>query len=266
MDFNARVGIDSPSKKLDFISGEQYANYLNQRFINDGSANSVTWNGVSTDWQEESLQSGIVEDYGLSIYGGGEVSSYFGSVNYFNQDGILVGSGFKRLNARFNSEHQFNKLKITHSLGITEGGELQSNNWYGFDAVTAPTIALSNPNYEGGFDGPSLPIHGPGGLNQYGLASLEDNKETTRTLFTSLKLDYDITDNLSAAVNFGLDYRHRKNYQFTPTFEMTDPNNPIDAVRNLNVVNDLTNYTQEDVTCCLSLLLIIKKHLMIYIR
>ncbi|MDO6492554.1 MULTISPECIES: SusC/RagA family TonB-linked outer membrane protein [unclassified Cellulophaga] len=246
VDFNARVGVDSPSKKLDFINGEQYTNYLNQRFINDGSANSVTWNGVSTDWQEESLQSGIVEDYGLSIYGGGEVSSYFGSVNYFNQDGILVGSGFKRLNARFNSEHQFNKLKITHSLGITEG-ELQSNNWYGFDAVTAPTIALSNPNYEGGFDGPSLPIHGPGGLNQYGLASLEDNKETTRTLFTSLKLDYDITDNLSAAVNFGLDYRHRKNYQFTPTFEMTDPNNPIDAVRNLNVVNDLTNYTQEDV-------------------
>lgn len=246
VDFNARVGVDSPSKKLDFINGEQYTNYLNQRFANDGSANSVTWNGVNTDWQEESLQSGIVEDYGLSIYGGGEVSSYFGSVNYFNQDGILVGSGFKRLNARFNSEHQFNKLKITHSLGITEG-ELQSNNWYGFDAVTAPTIALSNPNYEGGFDGPSLPIHGSGGLNQYGLASLEDNKETTRTLFTSLKLDYDITDNLSAAVNFGLDYRHRKNYQFTPTFEMTDPNNPIDAVRNLNVVNDLTNYTQEDV-------------------
>ncbi|MGJ8732575.1 SusC/RagA family TonB-linked outer membrane protein [Cellulophaga fucicola] len=246
VDFNARVGIDSPSKKLDFISGEQYANYLNQRFANDGSANSVAWNGVNTDWQEESLQSGVVEDYGLSIYGGGEVSSYFGSVNYFNQDGILVGSGFKRLNARFNSEHQFNKLKITHSLGITEG-DLQSNNWYGFDAVTAPTIALANPNYEGGFDGPSLPIHGPGGLNQYGLASLEDNKETTRTLFTSLKLDYDITDNLSASVNFGLDYRHRKNYQFTPTFEMTDPTNTIDPVRNLNVANDLTNYTQEDV-------------------
>lgn len=246
INFNARIGVDSPSKKLDFINGQQYSDYLNQRFQNDGSTNSVTWNGVSTDWQEESLQSGVVEDYGLSISGGGENSSYYGSLNYFNQDGILVGSGFRRLNARFNSQHQFNKLKITHSLGLAEG-KLQNNNWYGFDAVTAPTIALTNPNNDGGFDGPTDPIHGPGGLNQYGLASLEENLETTRTLFSSLKLDYEISKTITAAVNFGLDYTSRNNFQFTPTFEMTNPTSAIDPVRNLNMLNDLTNYTQEDI-------------------
>ncbi len=246
LNFSSRIGFDTPSKMLDFINGEQYSNYLNQRFINDGSTDRVTWNGVSTDWQEESLGSGLVEDYGLSVSGGGENSSYYASVNYFRQSGILVGSGFKRLNARFNSEHKINKFKLTHSLGLAEG-KLQNNNWYGFDAVTAPTIALSNPDFEGGFDGPSSPIHGPGGLNQYGLASIEENLETTRTLYSSLKLDYEISENLTASVNFGLDYRNRNNFQFTPTYQMTSPDNAIDPVRNINELNDLTDFIQEDI-------------------
>ena len=249
IDFSTRIGFDTPSKKLDFIDGQQYTDYLNQRFVNEGSATRVNYNNVNTDWQEKSLKSGLIEDYGVGISGGGENSSYFASLNYFNQDGILIGSGFRRLNARFNSQHQFNKLKITHSLGLAEG-KLQNNNWYGFDAVTAPTIAFSNSNNDGGFAGPTTDIHGPGGLNQYGLASLEDNLETTRTLFTSLKLDYEINDNFTASVNLGADYRTRNSYQFTPTFLMTNPvasGNSIDPVRNVNELNDLTNFNRNDI-------------------
>lgn len=244
--FDSRIGVDSPSRRLDFINGQQYTDYLNQRFSNDGSSTVLSWNGVSTDWQDESLQSGIVEDYGLSLTGGGENSSYYGSVNYFYQDGILVGSGFKRLNARFNSSHDVGKFKITQSLGLTEG-KLQENNWYGFDGTTAPTIALSNAAFEGGFDGPSEEIHGPGGVNQFGLATLEQNLETTRTLFSSLKIDYEINENLTASVNLGVDYRTRTSFQFTPTYEMTSRANSIDPVRNINDLNDLTNVVVDDV-------------------
>jgi TonB-linked SusC/RagA family outer membrane protein len=246
---SSRIGFDTPSKKLDFINGQQYTDYLNQRYTNESDATQVAYNGVNTDWQNESLTSGVVEDYGITLSGGGEKSSYFGSLNYFNQDGILIGSGFRRLNARFNSQHQFNKVTITHSLGLAEG-KLQSNNWFGFDAVTAPTVALSNADLDGGFDGPRLPIHGPGGLNHYGLASLEDNLETTRTMFSSLKLDYEINDNFTVSANFGVDYRTRHNYQFTPTFLMTNPvdtGNSIDPVRNVNEFNDLTNFNSSKV-------------------
>ncbi len=246
--FNSRTGIDTPSKKLDFINGEQYTNYLNQRFENDGEATRVNWNGVNTDWQEESLKSALLQEYGVSISGGGENSSYFGSLNHFEQDGILIGSGFRRTNARFNSTHTLGKFKITQSLGLAEG-RLQENNWYGFDGTTAPTIARRNPNFEGGFDGPTSDIHGPGGVNQFGLASLEDNLETTRTLFTSLKVDYELSEELTLSSNFGLDYRNRRNYQFTPTYLMTsiDPASRIDPVRNFNEFNDLTDFRVNDV-------------------
>ncbi|GAB1856927.1 TonB-dependent receptor [Flavobacteriaceae bacterium MHTCC 0001] len=239
---NTRIGFDTPSKKLDFINGEQYTSYLNQRFANDGSSISLSWNGVNTDWQEESLQSGIVEDYGLTLSGGSDRSSYFASLNYFNQDGILIGSGFRRLNARFNSTHEFGKFKLTQSLGLAEG-KLQDNNWYGFDGTSVPTLAFRNAANEGGFEAPSTDIHGPGGVNQYGLASLEENLATTRTLFASLKLDYNITENLTAAINLGVDYTKLNRFQFTPTFFMSN----VDSVRNINDFNDLTEFNQEDV-------------------
>ncbi len=243
--FTSRAGVDTPSKKLDFIDGRQYTSYLNQRFVNDGSSTVLDWNGVDTDWQDESIQAGIVDEYGVSLSGGGEQSSFFGSANYFNQDGILVGSGFRRINARFNSDHDFGKFKLTQSLGITEG-RLQENNWYGFDGTTAPTIATSNSNFEGGFDGPSEEVQGPGGVNQFALASLEENLETTRTLFGSIKLGYNLTEDLTISSSLGIDYTNRNNFQFTPTYQLTDPDSAIDPVRNINDLNDLTDFRQTD--------------------
>ncbi|MEP5829612.1 MAG: TonB-dependent receptor [Maribacter dokdonensis] len=239
---NTRIGFDSPSKKLDYINGQQYTDYLNQRFANDGESTTVAYNGVNTDWQDESLSSGIVEDLGFSISGGGEHTSYYASGNYFNQDGILVGSGFKRINMRFNSRSDFGRFTLTQSLGIAEG-KLQENNWYGWDGASVPTLAFRNAANEGGFEAPSLPIHGPGGINQYGLASLENNLETTRTIFGNAKLDYEIVDGLTASLNFGIDYTNRNSFQFTPTYFMSS----VDAVLNVNTENDLTDYRQEDV-------------------
>ncbi len=232
----ARLGIETPSKQLDYINGEQFTDYLNQRFENDGESTQVTWNGVNTDWQSENLSSGIIQEVGFGISGGGENSSFYASGNYFDQDGILVGSGFKRINFRVNSKFDFGKFTLTESIGVTEG-KLQENNWFGWDGVSSPTLQLRNENNEGGFEAPSSDIHGPGGVNQFGLATLEDNLVTTRTIFGSAKLDYAITDELTASVNFGIDYINTHAFQFTPTFFMSN----VDAVLNVNQENDLTD-------------------------
>ncbi len=246
--FTSKIGVDTPSKKLDFINGQQYTAYLNQRFRNDQDPTStepvpqVTWNGVDTDWQDENISPALVQDYGLTVSGGGANSSQFFSFNYFDQDGILVGSGFERINLRFNSKYDKNKFHVTQSVGVAQG-KLQENNWYGFDGTTAPTVALRNPNNEGGFEAPSTQVQGPGGVNQFALASLEENETTTRTIFGNVKLEYDLTDYLTAGVTFGVDYRNIRNFQFTPTFVQS---RDVDPVRNLNEQNDLTDFRTEE--------------------
>ncbi|MDT0622320.1 SusC/RagA family TonB-linked outer membrane protein [Croceitalea vernalis] len=240
--FDARIGFDSASKKLDYINGQQYTDFLNQRFANDGEATTVAFNGVNTDWQDENLKNGAVQDIGFSVSGGGENTSYFASGNYFSQEGILVGSGFKRINFRVNTRSEFGRLTLTQSLGITER-KTQENNWFGWDGVSVPTLATTNSANEGGFEAPNQDIHGPGGVNQYGLASLEDNLITSRNIYGSAKLDYEIVDGLKASLNFGLDYTNTRFFQFTPTYFMS----ATDAVFNVNNENDLTDVSQNDV-------------------
>ncbi len=246
--FTSRIGVDTPSKKLDFINGQQYTEYLNQRFRNDQDPTStdpapqVTWNGVDTDWQDQNISPALVQDYGLTVSGGGANTSQFFSFNYFDQDGILVGSGFERINLRFNSKFDKNKFHVTQSVGVAQG-KLQENNWYGFDGTTAPTVAVRNPNNEGGFEAPLTQVQGPGGVNQFALASLEENETTTRTIFGNVKLEYDITDYLTAGATFGVDYRNIRNFQFTPTFVQS---RDVDPIRNLNEQNDLTDFRTEE--------------------
>ncbi|WP_298484956.1 TonB-dependent receptor [uncultured Maribacter sp.] len=245
VELNLKTGFDTASKKLDFINGQQYTDYLNQRFENDGSSTRVTWNGVDTDWQDENISNAIIKDYGFSISGGGEHSSHYVSGNYFYQDGLLVGSGFERINFRTNNKFDYGKFHVTQSLGLTQG-QLQENRWYGFDGTTAPTVALRNAANEGGFEAPdiSLNVQGPGGTNQYARALLEDNLTTTRNVYASVKFDYDITDSFKAGINFGFDYLNTHIFEFTPTFFLSPS---AESGRNINPLNDLTDFRQEDI-------------------
>ncbi len=238
---SSRIGVDTPSKKLDYISGQQFTDYLNQRFENDGESTRLNWNGVNTDWQEENLSTGAISEVGVSISGGGENSTYFISGNHFYQDGILVGSGFERINIRANSRSEFGRFTLTESLGIAEG-TLQENQWFGWDGVAAPTLAFRNAANEGGFEAPSDPVHGPGGINHYGLASLEDNETITRTIFGTAKLDFKVAEWLTASINFGVDYTNLAVTQFTPTYFMSN----VDAVLNVNQQSDLTQFSQNE--------------------
>lgn len=237
----SRLGVDTPSKKLDYINGQQFTDYLNQRFENDGESTSLTWNGVNTDWQEENFQTGMVSDLGIAISGGGEQTTYYISANHFYQDGILIGSGFERVNFRANTRSELGKFTITESIGIAEG-KLQENNWFGWDGTAAPTLARRNNANDGGFEAPSDPIHGPGGINHLGLASLEDNETINRTIFGTSKIDYAATDWLTASINFGIDYTNTSVSSFTPTYFMSN----VDAVLNVNQQSDLTEFSQNE--------------------
>ncbi len=242
INLDVRGGMDSPSKMLDYLNGSQFVDYRNQLEANDGTGFVVADNGVSTDWQDLSLNNGAVQDYGISASGGSENSSYFISGNYFNQDGILVGSGFERLNARANSYFKIGRLTINESLSLSSS-ELQENNWFGFEGSTAPILRENVPENDGGFEAPSAELHNFGGTNKYALATLEDNKTRARNLLGNVNVGYEIVDGLSAKINIGVDYLNSISTTFMPTYFMS----ATDAPRNVNDQNDFTDVRSESV-------------------
>ncbi len=235
-----RAGVEGPSKMLELLDGPQFVQYRNQLEANDNTGFVMPSGLPSTDWQDLSLNSGGIQDYGLSLSGGSETAKFYISGNYFDQDGILVGSGFRRLNGRVNSQFKFGKLTINESLSLVNA-DLQENNWFGFDGATAPILAQNVPGNDGGFEAPSFELHNFGGLNKYGLASLEDNNLNTKNVFGNVNFNYELTENLSVKLNYGVDYINRHARSFTPTYFMSNS----DAVINVNEQNDLTEVRGE---------------------
>ncbi len=57
---------------------------------------------VNTDWQDEIFKKALIQDHSVSVSGGSENLRYYTSLEYLNQDGIIINSNFKRYGARIN--------------------------------------------------------------------------------------------------------------------------------------------------------------------
>ncbi len=88
-------------------------------------------NKQGTDWYDEIYQTGIIQEYDLSVSGGGKNSTYAFSANYLDEEGLLKWTEFKRYTMRLNSDAKFNDwLKVGESLQVVyidEHGEFGDN-------------------------------------------------------------------------------------------------------------------------------------------
>ena len=88
-------------------------------------------NKTGTDWYDEIYQNGIVQEYDLSVSGGGKNGTYAFSGSYLDENGLMKNTNFKRYNFRMNSEAKFNDwFKAGESLQaiyIDEHGNFSDN-------------------------------------------------------------------------------------------------------------------------------------------
>jgi TonB-linked SusC/RagA family outer membrane protein len=102
------------------------------------------------DWNENLAQTGLRQDYNLSLSGGTDRSRYFASVAYLNEEGMVKWSEYNRLTGRVGAETQVkNWLKMDATLS---GASSKQN---GFLAEGTYT---TNPFYYGRMMGPIYPI------------------------------------------------------------------------------------------------------------
>jgi len=69
--------------------------------------------GEGTNWLDEVLQTGKVSNYNLSIQGGDDRTTYLISANYYDEEGVVLKSGYTRGTLRANINSQVNeRLKV----------------------------------------------------------------------------------------------------------------------------------------------------------
>jgi TonB-linked SusC/RagA family outer membrane protein len=102
------------------------------------------------DWNKNLAQSGLRQDYNLSMSGGNDKSRYFASITYLDEEGMVKWSSYKRFTGRVGAESKINKwLKMDASLSGSTSKQA------GFLAEGTYT---TNPFYYGRLMGPIYPI------------------------------------------------------------------------------------------------------------
>jgi len=117
IDASVNVGIQRLARKLDVMSAAQFANYHNlMASMNTGGGNvpllpftaeeiaefeSPSY-GFGTDWQDVIYETGVLQNYQLSVSGATDALKYMVSSNYLDHKGILKGSGYDRISLRAN--------------------------------------------------------------------------------------------------------------------------------------------------------------------
>ena len=77
--------------------------------IDDMWLPNAYYNGTDNYW-DMLTQNALAQDYSVSLRGGSKSNSYFASVNYKNQDGVVKGSNSRYAGARFNFESQVSEV------------------------------------------------------------------------------------------------------------------------------------------------------------
>lgn len=114
-------GIEEAAHVLEPASPEEllnryaeYARITNTSLYNGGPVrNQFEWdnyqNGITIDWFDAVMQTGVIQNHNMGLSGGSENARYFVSADYLDQKGILVGYNYKRYSFRANTD--FNATK-----------------------------------------------------------------------------------------------------------------------------------------------------------
>lgn len=250
--YDAYVGSQSVANRIDLMNAEELIDYnreaTNNAYLqaNPGASASdpnsmrsnASWrisddiqnpDGTDTDWQDLLFGTALMQSHNLSAAGGTETMSYYVSGNFFNQDGIVEGSGFDRYSLRMNLQAQLSpKLEIGLNLSpsYTTSDKLPAGSPYfarppGIvysGIVHSPTVRPYNadgtPNQ---LDNQSYLLTSDGETSSMSSASnplaimegVDDQLNQFRT-FTNLYAEYELMEGLTFKSFFGADINNYK--------------------------------------------------------
>lgn len=177
--------------------------------------------GSGTDWWDEVTRIGKVNDANLSISGGNSKTNFLFSVNYFNQEGLVVNSDFLRFSSRLNLDHKItDKLKVgvSSTASYIDNGNVQlgESQWQASGVLVAalqmsPLIPIFDEtgDYSINPNDATLP-------NPVSYREIDDNTIQKRLLANSY-VEYEPIKGLQLRTSVGVDTKSGLRNSYLPT-------------------------------------------------
>jgi TonB-linked SusC/RagA family outer membrane protein len=154
-DFN--TGFQKIPRRLPTMDLQEFATFINERNTGIGwgfderpEFANPQYLGKGTDWQDELFRTAQMTNHTLTVNGGDSRTQYLLSGSYFDQNGIAVGSGFKRISVRLNLDNKTTDwLKIGTSIqlaNIKESVNTTTGSVIREALRQTPDVAVRNPD------------------------------------------------------------------------------------------------------------------------
>lgn len=223
-------GIQNITKKLSMLDASQFAKLENDIYNSPIYPDPASL-GKGTDWQDVVYRQANIQNYQASVSGGSEKTQFSLSGNFFNQEGIIISSDFKRYSLRATLDHNISK-RFKVGTSIVSSYTINNNIPTGVNSIDGPLVSQSIIGATLGAPPTLEPYKADGSLNPFpdqfngryreitnplGLAEILNQNTIKRTL-ANVYADAKIIPGLSYRASFNADVSNTLNDYYSPIY------------------------------------------------
>ena len=221
---SANYSFQNATNVPSLLNAAQYAELSNDMMVNSGRNPNPEWAnpselGAGTDWMDELLRTGVMQNYTVSYSGGNEKSHYYVSGGFLDQSGIVKSVNYRRFTFQSNSDAQVLKW-LKFSNNITFSADTKKSGSYSIgDALKALPI-YPVKNEDGSWSGPEGNSEWYGSTrNPIGPTELNQGQTNGYNFLANLTAELAFTKWLKFKSTFGYDAKFWFMDNFTPKYD-----------------------------------------------
>ena len=160
----------------------------------------------NTDWQSNVIQKARIQNYDVNVSAYGEKTSYRLSYNFYDEEGMVIGTGFTRNTASlYLNAHPYSFLNLTGNIRFSEMSRKKTNgsiNIFSTWSFPSSFFKLTDEDIEN-FKGNNLD---------------ELDKNLNRDLYANFQANIDFTPYLKWTTSYSFGYSTTRNDYFIPSY------------------------------------------------
>ncbi|AGA76754.1 SusC/RagA family TonB-linked outer membrane protein [Echinicola vietnamensis] len=204
MNLSASTAWSSMANKIDVFSADEFRE---QVVAVGGDLEDF---GGNTDWQDELTQVGLSKNINFSMSGSNTSNfSYFASLGYQDQEGILKNSELERFSGKLNMNQKAfdGRLNVDYNLTASHTKNLRPS----IGSTISDMLSL-NPTVPTYTDGEPTLLN-TNALNPLKRYELYSDDAANNRILATISPSFEIVDGLTYKLNLGVDYSSTNRYQ-----------------------------------------------------